>query len=281
MADDAKDVEVKEITPEDLDSDEQDTTKAEPSPAKEEKPAKVEKLKAESKEPEVAKDTKEKEVEKATPPDIPVKDTETEDQKVEETETEEKPQGQAEERKVQLNTEIRNLVAQRNAIRDEVTKQNAETYQPATEEELTEQGMTDLEAKVEAMRQQNDMDKYNSQVADAQLTLSSESEQVLRDFPMFDSGRDSYDEELSTEAAELLQANLITDPNSGQIIGSNVLPYQLYKTLAKASGISATKGQMKGQAATEQMLANADAGAGASPPKKVVDPVITLWEEDD
>jgi hypothetical protein len=32
------------------------------------------------------------------------------------------------------------------------------------------------------------------------------------------------------------------------------------------------KGQIKGQQDTEQMLANADAGGSAAPPKKAVDP---------
>lgn len=271
MADDGTDVQVAEITPEDFMADEQESPKAEPSPAKEEpkveakaepeeKPEEAEKGEEETPEP-----TKEEgEVEK------PAEDTEEKPQ-------EETPKGKADERKAQLNTEIRDLVAQRNALKAEVEKTNADVYQVATEDELTEQGMTQLEAKVESMRQQQEMEKYNSQVADAQLTISSEADKVLQDFPIFNTESESYDKELAEEAAELLRANLILDPNTQQVIGSNVSPYKLYQTIAKAANISATKGQIKGQQATEEMLANADSAASVAPPTKQKDPLTDLW----
>jgi len=275
MADDDTDVQSNEITPEDLMADEQESPKTEPSTVKEEKPAKVEAKEEAKAEPEAKEETESEEPEAKEAPKEPA-----EEKPAEETEPE-PPKGKAEDRKTQLNTEIRDLVAQRNALKEQVEKANSEVYQPATEDELTEQGMTSLEAKVEAMRQTQEMEKYNSQVADAQLTISSEADRVLQDFPIFNSESDQFDKELAEEAAQLLDANLIKDPNSGQIIGSNVSPYQLYKTLARASGISAVKGQMKGQKETEQMLANADSGASATVPKKVVDPIIDLWTSDD
>ena len=267
---------------------------AEPAPAKDEGKA------LPPKEPEAPKEAdpidweEDEEKPKAEPKTEPKKEepkTETEDEaeaEVEETETEEKPpevekpQGKAEERKTQLNTEIRDLVAQRNALKADVEKANAEVYQPATEEELTDQGLSATDAKVEALRQQIEMRDYNEKVAEAQLTIGHESERVLNDFPIFNSESESYDKELAEEAATLLQQNLITDPNSGQIIGSNVSPYQLYKTLARASGISATKGEIKGQRNTEKQLANVDAPSSAAPEKKPVDPIMESlqnWDE--
>lgn len=268
MADSQDDVKP-DITLDDFNADEQDTAKAAPSTAKETKEAKAEKVDK----PEVVKDTKEVE-----PPDVPTK-TDTEDQKVEET-VEDKPRP-AEERKTQLNTEIRDLVSERNKLRDEVTKLNAEVYQPATEDELVDGGMTAIEAKVEAMRQEREMDKFNSQVADAQLTISSESDRVLRDFSIFNPDSEDYDKELAEEAAGHLGSMLVIDPNTSQVIGSNGSVYQYYKTLARASGISATKGQLKGQADTEKQLANVDAGGNAAPPKEKVDPLMALWKSDD
>lgn len=273
-----------------LGDDSQDTP-ADPSPAKPE-------AKAEDKKPEVAKDTKEEKKGDDTPapPEVPTKGEEAKPDKEEakaepedEAEsTEDKPRGKAEERKAQLNTEIRDLVSQRNALKEQVTKANAEVYQPATENELTGetnpetgQPFTSTEAKVEAMRQAIEMRDYNEKVAEAQLTIESESQRVLTDFPIFNSENEGYDKELAEEAAELLQANLILDPNTGQVIGSNVSPYQLYKTLARASGISTVKGQIKGQQATEKMLANADGGSAAAPPAKAKDPVLEILSSDD
>lgn len=262
MANDATDVKEPEITLDDFDADEPTTAKADPSPVKSSDDKKTEEV--EEKKDEIA------------PPDVPTKADES--LKAEET-VEDKPRP-AEERKTQLNTEIRDLVSERNKLRDEVTKLNSEVYQPATEDELVEGGMTAIEAKVEAMRQEREMDKFNSQVADAQLTISSESDRVLRDFPIFNPESDSYDKELAEEAAGHLGSMLVIDPNTNQVIGSNSSVYQYYKTLARASGISATKGELKGQANTEKQLANVDAGGNAAPPKEKVDPLMELWKTD-
>lgn len=265
MADDATDVQVADISPDDFMADEQESPKAESSPVEEKTPEKAEG------EPEA----EEKPAEADEPTDA---DTDSGDKPAEEP-AEEKPQGKAEERKAQLNSEIRDLVAQRNAIKAEVEKANAEVYQPATEEELVNEGMNATEAKVESLRQQMELRDYNERVADAQLTLSSESMKVLDEFPMFNADSPEYEKELADAAAELLQANLIYDPDSKQVIGSNISPYKLYKTIATAAGISATKGQLKGQQAAEQMLASADTGSSAAPPKQKADPVAELWSE--
>ena len=283
MADEA-DVQVDPITNDPILADfmeEQDTSKADPSTAK-----------ADDAKPEVAEgaDDATKGDDTPVPPDVPTKGAEDDTTKADDAAVDEvvtpadKPQGKADERKDQLNTEIRDLVSQRNALKAEVEKANAEVYQPATEQELVDdQGMTPLEAKVEAMRQEREVEKYNSAVAEAQLTIGTESERVLRDFPIFNPDSTEYDKELGEEAAELLRANLVIDPNTNQVIGSNVSPYQLYKTLAKASGISAVKGQIQAQAATEKQLANADDSSAASPPSKAKTPqdeLIKFFSED-
>lgn len=275
MADEATDVQTDvqgdvqstDITPEDFMADEQESPKADSSPAEDKKPEVVEKPKEEAKaESEVPKETESKE-------DQPEKAEEPEADK-----PEEKPQTKAEERKSQLNTEIRDLVAQRNALKEEVAKAN-EVYQPATEQELQDEGMSANDAKVEALRQEIEISKYNDKVADAQLTIEHESNKILSDFAWTNPESPEYKEELSQEAAQLLQANLIFDENTGQVIGSNISPYQLYKTLDRASGISAVQGQLKGQQAAEQQLANADPVGSTAPPKQKVDPIDALWSE--
>lgn len=278
MAEIAEDVQDVEITPDIFDGEEQETPKAESSPVEE-------KAKAETKEPEVATEeteeveTKSEDSEKETE-EAPEEESK-EDAPESDVETETKPQSKADERKTQLNTEIRDLVSQRNALKTEVEKINSEAYQVATEDELVDQGYGVTDAKVEALRQQIEMKEYNDKVADAQLSISSEAQRVLDDFPMFNENNDEYDKELATEAAQLLQANLILDPNTQQVIGSNVSPYQLYKTLARASGISAAKGQIKGQQDTEKMMANADTPASTAPAgKPPVDPLTELWSDD-
>lgn len=267
MADDATDVQLPDIDLADFDGDESETPKAESSPA-EPKTPEADKV-AEPEKPVAADGQAE--------PDAPA-DEEAGEPGTDQPEGD-KPFVKAEERKTELNTEIRDLVSQRNALRTEVEKANAEAYQPATEEQLTEEGLTPTDAKIEAMRQHIEMREYSDKVSEAQLTIESESQRVLNDFPIFNPGSPDFDAELQQEAAELLQANLITDPNTNQIIGSNVSPYQLYKTLARASSVSAAKGQIKGQRATESMMANADGPSSAAPPKKTADPITEMMAD--
>lgn len=191
--------------------------------------------------------------------------------KADETKAEEQPQGKAEERKQQLNNEIRDLVSQRNALRDEVQRRNSEVYQPATENELQEQGLSPEMAAIEAMKQERELERYNNQVAEAQLTLGSEASRAIRDFPMFDASSPEYKPEIAARVDKLLGSNLVFDPNTGQVIGSNVSPYELYQSFAEAARLSAEAGQIKGQKATEQMLSRSDSTSNAAPAKQTED----------
>lgn len=205
--------------------------------------------------------------------------TPAESKEPEQGETEaEVPQSAADERKQQLNTEIRDLVSQRNTLRAEVEKANAEVYQPATEDELvgqvnpdTGQEYSRVEAKLAAFEQAQELKAYNDQVADNQLTLATEAQKVVQDFPMFNPDSDQYKPELAAKADALLGKNLILDQNTGQPIGSNVSPYELYQTIAMAAQASAVEGQIQGQKATEKMLASVDSASGAAPPAKTED----------
>lgn len=202
----------------------------------------------------------------------------------EETKTEAQPQGKAEDRKQQLNNEIRDLVSQRNAIRAEVEKRNAEAYQPATDEELlgqinpeTGEYYNSLEAKFAAMEQRQEIDRYNNQVAEAQLTLSSEANRALTEFPMFDENSKEYNPSIAAEVDAMLGNALVKDQNTGQIIGSNIPVYQLYKTIATSIRAESTKAQANAQKATAKMQANVDV-SGGTPQKSSGDPMDDVFD---
>lgn len=209
-------------------------------------------------------------------------DTEEADQPAQ-AEAEAQPQGKAEDRKQQLNNEIRDLVSQRNAIRADVEKLNAEAYQPATDEELlgqinpeTGEYFNPLEAKVAAMQQRQEIERYNNEVSESRLTLSSEAQRALTDFPMFDESSKDYSKEDAAAADGILGANLIYDEKTNQIIGSRMSPYLIYKTIHDANQRAATKGQASAQKATEKMLANADRSSDV-PTKGSADPMDDLF----
>lgn len=288
MADAADDVS-NEISLDDFNADEQAPAKADPSPApKADEPE--EKLEAEAADEGKTDDTA---------PEADAPETETDGEPTDETETdkpsETKPLAPKSENRFQkLSNENRDL-------RRQVEQLTAQAYEPATVEALSDEvnpetgeNYTRLEAKFEADRQERALEKYSAEIKDNWQWLGNESYQVIQDFPIFNSDSEQFDEELAQEAAQLLEANLVRDDNipeidqetgkptgKGTVIGSRVSPYQLYKTLARASGISAAKGEIKGQRNTEQQLANVDAPPSTAPTKKTSDPLMELWKSDD
>ena len=241
--------------------------------------------------PEVAEGKEGDLSETPTTPEVPVKaetDSETTD-KIDDTVipevaegTEAQPQGKGlEQRTAKVNAEIRDLVAQRNALKTEIEKINGEVYQPATEDELTAQGLSPTDAKLEALSQRLEVQDYNNRVAEAQLVIESESQRVITDFPMFNPQSPDYRKDIAEEAAALMTDSLEYDQNTGQIVGSKISPYRLYKTLAASHSVSAQAGQLQGQQDTEKMLARADNLGGTAPKVEKKDPIMDIFLSDD
>lgn len=180
--------------------------------------------------------------------------------------------------------EIRSKVELRNHLR-ELNQVKAREAQVAAEQELlgevnpdTGEYFTPAEAERVARQQtleqqQNEIaqERYSMEVQQNQRTIAGEVQQALTDFPIFNDASPEYDSETSARVERLLESNLIRDPNTpeidpstgqptgkGQIIGSNVSPYELLQTVADSARSYAAKGQVQGQKATEKMLASAD-----------------------
>lgn len=180
-----------------------------------------------------------------------------------------------EQRREQLNTEIRDLVTQRRDLIQEVERLNAQVYAPQSVDEImAETGRSELEARMDARDQADALRDYNTHIAETQLVLSSESERVLNDFPMFNPQSPQYKPEVAEQAAQILQNALQYDQNTGQITGSNISPYQLYKTIASAQQAAAVENQVKGQRSAEQMLAAAEPQSSAVPKQPKEDPFL-------
>ena len=179
---------------------------------------------------------------------------------------EEETKSKADERKEKLNQEIRDLVQTRNQIRQDVEKANGEAYKPATVDQLLEEVNPEtgeyynrLEAEIATMKQQNAVRDYTNQVAEQRLVIVSEAQKALQDFPIFDAESPEYNKDVAEQVDTILAGAIIRDPRTGQVIGSHVSPYQLYKTVYDSTQASAVKGQVKAQKAQAKMLANSDA----------------------
>src|SRR5690349_17487446 len=139
----------------------------------------------ENKTPEVADDSTSKlwddQADDATDPK---EDTEEQKQEPEtpeepeETKPEEQPRG-----KKDANTRIRELVAERNSYKTKFEELSNQVYKPQTVEDLVEEGMSEAEARVQALEQRLEIRDYNDKVSDAQFALNEDSSRVLTDFP--------------------------------------------------------------------------------------------------
>lgn len=158
---------------------------------------------------------------------------------------------------------IRELVAKRNETRAyrqqlELDAQNESTFQPVQpqlqqlptidqimEMENPETGdfFTEFEAKavlqnLQLQQQLDDVKQaqakaaYEAQVEVSRSDLSYKADMALRDFPEFDPQSDKYDEHLDNAVNGYLQNVLIYDQN-GDVIGSKVDVYKLYKSFHK------------------------------------------------
>lgn len=206
---------------------------------------------------------------------------------------ESEPARGAERRKMQLNSEIRDKVAERNALRAEIAELNRQRYQtqtnvptvdslidqvnPETGDYYTrvEAELAQIRAERELEKEQRRMDEYTNQIVESNMRLIDESERVLRDFPMFDPESSEFNAELSSKADQLLENALVRDQNTGRIIGSQISPYALYSTIAAVAGTGKVQGEIAGRKASAKMMSATDVvGSGVAENNDEDDPFV-------
>ena len=173
---------------------------------------------------------------------------------------------------------IRTLVSEKRELQRQVEQLNAQVYKPQTVEQLQEQGLEETDAKIEAMRQEQTIEKYNQHVVELTNDLNMESMQVLYDFPVFNPESKDYDADFAKMASEqyLEVSGIQTDPKTGQIVKANVLPYKFYETLSKIHERGAQRGQINGKKAAEKQLAAADTTGNSTTQKATSDPIMDI-----
>lgn len=241
-------------------------------------------------------------------------ETSTEEQQVEE----EKLSPKSENRFQKLaneNKQLREQLSQLNSIEAQITTEQDLLNQVNPE---TGDFYTVAEAERLARFQTNEarqgelaQERYELQVQTNQSIINNEAEQVITQYPQFSrflpgtekvdpqtgqltgAPNPKYNAAQANQAATLMEQVLIRDPNTpeidpftgqptgkGMVIGSHLSPLQVYESIANAAQSSIVEGQIRGQKATEKMMANADSVGSAAPPKTNKDPLVTLWEED-
>lgn len=201
-----------------------------------------------------------------------------------EPKTEETPPKNAEMRKQQLNSEIRDKVAERNALRKEIAELNRQKYQLKSQKDLpsvddlttqinpdtgdyytrSEAKLAHLEAELELERQEKQMNEYTEQVVDNRMRLADEVNRALKDFPMFDDESDLFDKDLTAKADKIVNNLIMKDPKTGEIIGSRGSIYDVYEAIANATKAAETSGKIAGRKATMDMMNSADVVGSSS-----------------
>jgi hypothetical protein len=207
------------------------------------------------------------------------------DEKSDEESAEEKAKAEesakgAEARKIQLQTEIRELVTKRNEIRSEVEDLNKQAYRTETLDELTDQGLSEEEAKNEQLRQEMQMKEFNVKIADLNSTLNIEALQTMQDYPIYDPDSPEFDAEFTKKVSSLYQraSGNKTDEKTGLVIESNLAPYEFFKEFAEIRAESGEKsrveGEIQGQKAADKQIAAAEIQSSTPPPRTKIDPFL-------
>lgn len=191
------------------------------------------------------------------------------------------PRGDEQPLKPKAENRFQQLANENKDLRAQIEQLHAQVYKPQTVEELMDEGLSQELAEVRSLKQELEVQAYNSKVYETQVQLESDSQRVVQDFPIFDPESSEYIPELAEQARQNLQKAIVTDQNTGQIIGFNQSPYQIYKPIADAYKMSSIRGKIEGQRATEKMLANVDAPASVTPRETKKDPLLEILSSDD
>lgn len=212
----------------------------------------------------------------------------TESNQTEEPEAGEKEPTAADRRKEQLNTEIRDMVAERNRIAQELEQarqlasqlqatQQQEESQPQTVEGYLEQVNPDtgeyytpqeaklalMDRQLERLQVERQQERHVAEVRQKQSQLLSEAQRVVTDFPQFNPESPQYNEALAKRLDRILEGNLIYDPVTNQPVGSHTPIYEIYKTYSDSIQSGSLTGAEQQRKATAKMLKNADVVGGS------------------
>lgn len=186
------------------------------------------------------------------------------DTKTEETVSKEEPeQSPAELAKAEARRAYQARQQKANARRDVLSKLD-KAYGPASKEQLEAKGYEGVSAEVEALRQQITYSQERDRIADLNSELTSEANQVLEDYPIFNPGsatrpNPDYNPDFAAEVQELYRssANLQTDEN-GIILKADKGLYEFYSRMARLYGHGNKQGEQKGKKETISMLSRSE-----------------------
>lgn len=138
----------------------------------------------------------------------------------------------------------------------------------------------------EAMAERTKQEIQQLQIQQTQQAISGEAQEVVNQFPLLNPDSKEFNQDIATKFDDLLADNLIfalpdgrtatgsilkangIDPSTQTLVGANISPYKLAKTISDAYMGARSQGEVLGQAnaqrAAERMASNADPSSNAS-----------------
>jgi len=171
---------------------------------------------------------------------------------------------------------------QRQKTREAVAKTIDDNYQAKTQEDLIAEGVSEADAKVEALRQEIEFERTRSKIAETNANLQADAQNVLRDFAIFNPDSPEFDKDFAEKVQARYQrvARLETDAN-GIVLNAEEGLYDFYADMAEVYNGGAKKGKVQGQKDALTMLSRTDTASKSETPqsdKKAEDMTIEEME---
>ena len=159
----------------------------------------------------------------------------------------------------------RQRIQERQRTRNAVAQQIDQAYGPKSEQELVEQGYSEQQAQIEALRQEMQYRDQRNQIAELNAGMQVEAVSVVNDMPVFNPNSPEYDPDFTQFVEQQYKqvANLQLDDN-GIIVNANVPLYDYYQQMYDVRQQLISKGQQQGQSQYQEMLSRTENPGGSA-----------------
>lgn len=173
----------------------------------------------------------------------------------EEANAEEKPDAEA----------ARQAYQNRARTRQQVAQNIDEHYAPKSQEDFMAEGLSEQDARIQAMEARMEYSEQRAQVAELNAAMQSDAVNVINDFPVFNPKSPDYDPEFAQLVEQQYQqASRLQVDEYGNVLNAEVPLYDFHQRMAQIYGRGASRGTQQAQSDANQMLARTENPGGSS-----------------
>lgn len=153
--------------------------------------------------------------------------------------------------------------------KQDIARQLDESYGPKTQEQLQNEGLSQEDARYQALREELAYDKQRTEIAELNAGMQIEAVNVVNDFPIFNPKSKNYDPDFATEVEQAYRTAARVQVDDNNIVTNAEIPlYDFYQRMNNIYSRGATKGTQEGQANMAAMLSRTEDIGGSSSTSK-------------